>query len=51
MVEPTGAILQWDADAVLCLRSCVMKPEHYEWLPEILVRLDRAAIAAESGGG
>ena len=50
MVEPAGGIASWDADSVLCLRACVMKPEHREWLPEILVRLDRAAVDAESGG-
>ncbi len=43
MVEPTGAIPGWDTDHVTCLRACVMKPEHREWLPEILARLDRAA--------
>ncbi len=46
LVHPTGAIGTWDADAVACLRACVMKPEHRAWLPEILMRLDRAASAA-----
>jgi glutamate/tyrosine decarboxylase-like PLP-dependent enzyme len=45
MVEPAGAIADWDADAVTCLRACVMKPEHREWMGEILARLDRAAEA------
>ncbi len=25
----------WDQDNIACLRSCLMKPEHHEWLPEI----------------
>jgi glutamate/tyrosine decarboxylase-like PLP-dependent enzyme len=45
MVEPSGAVGAWDADSVLCLRACVMKPEHREWMPEILARWDRAASA------
>ena len=28
-----------------CLRACTMKPEHREWMPEILRRLDAAARA------
>ena len=43
MVEPCGAIGRFDADEVLCLRACVMKPEHREWMPEILARLGDAA--------
>jgi glutamate/tyrosine decarboxylase-like PLP-dependent enzyme len=43
MAEPTRAVGAWDADTVTCLRACVMKPEHREWLPEILTRLGRAA--------
>ena len=43
MVEPCGAVGQWDVDEVACLRACVMKPEHRDWMPEILARLDAAA--------
>lgn len=39
MVDPSGAVGQWDADAVTCLRACAMKPEHREWMPEIVKRL------------
>ena len=39
MVEPCGAIERWDANEVVCLRACVMKPEHREWMPEIVARL------------
>ena len=31
-----------DADTVTALRSCLMKPEHKEWLPRILGILDTA---------
>ena len=42
MAEPAGPVRNWDADDILCLRACVMKPEHREWLPEILNRLQAA---------
>lgn len=42
LAEPSGAIGHWDMDHVLCLRACVMKPEHREWMPEILRRLKAA---------
>lgn len=42
LVEPTGAIERWDADNVVCLRACVMKPEHLEWMPEVVRRLELA---------
>lgn len=32
--------LKADADAIIALRSCLMKPEHKEWLPKILEILD-----------
>lgn len=42
MVEPCGAIQNWNAEHVTCLRSCLMKPEHREWMPEITRRLEQA---------
>ncbi|MCA8994542.1 MAG: aspartate aminotransferase family protein [Planctomycetaceae bacterium] len=42
LVEPLNAITNWDAPTVTCLRSTMMKPEHEEWLPEIIERLERA---------
>jgi glutamate/tyrosine decarboxylase-like PLP-dependent enzyme len=33
----------WDRDDVLCLRACLMKPEHQDWLKAIVSALDRAA--------
>jgi len=43
LAEPCGAIKAWDAEEVTCLRACVMKPEHREWMPEILKRLENAS--------
>ena len=43
MVESSAAITEWDSETVTCLRACVMKPEHLEWLPEILKRLRSAS--------
>lgn len=36
-------------EAVTCLRACVMKPEHENWLDSILERLDEATEAAGIG--
>lgn len=41
MVEKCNAIDRWDADQVTCLRSCLMKPEHLQWMPEIIKRLEQ----------
>lgn len=35
--------LTWDQERLTCLRSCLMKPEHAEWLSRILLLLDQAA--------
>jgi glutamate/tyrosine decarboxylase-like PLP-dependent enzyme len=32
--------LTWDQDHVTCLRTCLMKPEHLEWMPRIWEALD-----------
>ncbi|MBX3171279.1 MAG: aspartate aminotransferase family protein [Candidatus Eremiobacteraeota bacterium] len=37
--------LDWDQPRLACLRSCLMKPEHLEWLPEICARLELAAAS------
>lgn len=34
--------LQRDQDSITCLRACLMKPEHLEWMPRITAALDRA---------
>jgi len=45
MAEAGRPVSRWDVDAIVCLRACAMKPEHREWMPEILRRLDAAADA------
>jgi glutamate/tyrosine decarboxylase-like PLP-dependent enzyme len=45
MLEPSAPVRTWDADEIACLRCCVMKPEHQEWMGEILRRLDAATNA------
>jgi glutamate/tyrosine decarboxylase-like PLP-dependent enzyme len=48
LVEPSGAIASWDAASVTCVRACVMKPEHRDWMPEIVTRLKAAVDEAAS---
>jgi glutamate/tyrosine decarboxylase-like PLP-dependent enzyme len=43
MAAAAAPVETWDDDHITCLRACVMKPEHREWIPEILTRL-RAAM-------
>lgn len=40
--------MEWDEDKVSCLRSCLMKPEHLDWLEKIWDELDSAVIEAVS---
>jgi len=44
IVEKTWSI-QWDAESVYCLRSCLMKAEHREWLEAIWHRLRQALLS------
>lgn len=37
--------VDFDADTVTCLRSCLMKPEHSDWLDRIWEILDKAAAS------
>ena len=34
--------VDWQGPSVTCLRTCLMKPEHQEWLPELLSLLEGA---------
>ena len=43
MCHDVGAVTEWDTDELRCLRACVMKPEHREWMPQLVGRLDAAA--------
>lgn len=45
LVEPVLPGLVWDDEGVLCLRACLIKPTHGEWLDAIWQRLDAAARA------
>jgi len=36
----TGAGINWDIDYITCLRSCLMKPEHLDWIDSIWHTLD-----------
>ena len=47
MLGRADSIFEWDEDEVACLRACTMKPEHRQWIPEIVSRL---AAAIESAG-
>jgi len=42
MLERSQPVEIWDADVITCLRACVMKPEHKNWMPEIWKRLNSA---------
>lgn len=43
MLEASNPVHIWDVDTITCLRACVMKPEHHEWMAEILTRLHDSA--------
>lgn len=42
MLEACRPVERWDSDTITCLRACVMKPEHRDWMPEILKRMQLA---------
>lgn len=43
ILESWWSTLDWQDESLAVLRSCLMKPEHHEWLPELLSRLDTAS--------
>jgi tyrosine decarboxylase/aspartate 1-decarboxylase len=43
LLNNTWKEVQFDSDQVTCLRSCLMKPEHRDWLDRIWEILDQAA--------
>jgi glutamate/tyrosine decarboxylase-like PLP-dependent enzyme len=45
MLAAAAPVQVWDREDITCLRACVMKPEHREWMGTILQRLDEAARA------
>jgi tyrosine decarboxylase/aspartate 1-decarboxylase len=34
--------LEWDREHVTCLRACLMKPEHLDWIDRLWAALDGA---------
>ncbi len=36
----TETEINWDQDFIVCLRSCLMKPEHLDWVDSIWQKLD-----------
>ena len=42
LIEPWWPQLEWNSDSITLLRSCLMKPEHLHWLPEIRNRLEES---------
>ena len=48
MIEPLHVVAHWDADDLVVLRACLMKPEHLEWMARILDGLDAAADVKET---
>ncbi len=44
MLEPHGIHIDWDQDHITCLRACLMKPEHEEWLDRIFTVLKTTAL-------
>lgn len=48
MLEACSPVEVWDAQELVVLRACVMKPEHLAWMERILAKLDAAARDARS---
>jgi tyrosine decarboxylase / aspartate 1-decarboxylase len=49
MFDLTAAAMERDRDTVTCLRSVLMKPEHYEWIDRIWEILNEATDAVWRG--
>jgi hypothetical protein len=43
--------LDWDEDQITCFRSCLMKPEHLDWMDKIWDTLDAATASVEKQAG
>jgi len=43
LLKNTWPDVAWDQSQVTCLRSCLMKPEHFDWMDSIWGILDNAA--------
>jgi glutamate/tyrosine decarboxylase-like PLP-dependent enzyme len=42
MAAAARPVETWDAPQLTCLRACALKPEHRDWLPQIVRRLQAA---------
>jgi len=51
LLRPAWDDVDFDQDTVLCLRSCLMKPEHREWVDRIWSVLDKVADLGEKSSG
>lgn len=40
----SGERVNWDQDSITCLRSCLMKPEHLDWIDNIWQILDAVTM-------
>lgn len=47
MLESRWSDVEFDRDDVICLRSCLMKPEHLDWIDRIWKILDGSADSLE----
>jgi glutamate/tyrosine decarboxylase-like PLP-dependent enzyme len=43
MAQAAGAVDRWDRADLVCLRACVMKPEHADWIQEVVKRILKSA--------
>jgi tyrosine decarboxylase/aspartate 1-decarboxylase len=46
LFENRRPAILWDTEYVTCLRTCLMKPEHLDWMDQIWTILDRATDMA-----
>ena len=51
LLESTWHDVVWDQDDVVCLRSCLMKPEHLDWVERIWHALNKAADQVLASAG
>lgn len=43
--QQAGIHIEWDTDDVVCLRSCLMKPEQRDWIDHIMLLLDKTLLS------
>ena len=50
LLETRWADVDFDREDVVCLRSCLMKPEHHDWVDSIWAILDKAVNVCDAQG-